>query len=152
MGHPDRAARRRLRGAAALALALSAAAVVLACGGADRRAEQGTTAPARAAPSAREQAEERLRARQQAACERMCARLTECAIEDTRRTDPSQLEGVPLDKLAAAHSGQCSADCTGPVLSERQVGTIENCIAEPRDCQALVDCLQAAQRRARTAP
>lgn len=82
---------------------------------------------------------------QLAACTAMCTRLTECAVEDTRKNSPETLENIDVDALKAAHTQKCVDPCAEAGLSGRQLQVIEDCMNAGGDCQTFVSCLDAAQ-------
>ena len=132
-----------MRPAALCLLALA----VAACGGSQSRDDDSSQPSSAPAISEEERILAAHMARQNDACEAMCARLTECAIADTRAHAPEQLEGVDVEALAREHRRQCASQCEAAELSVRQVDTIEQCTETAADCEAFVDCLDAVQPR-----
>ena len=80
--------------------------LVVACSGSEGGGKEGET-PAPPAKSQEEQRREeslrKLRAAQESAIEAMCDRLFDCAVEDTRRERPKELEGVNLEEMRGKH-------------------------------------------------
>jgi hypothetical protein len=130
----------------------AAAALVFACssGSGESGAQEpaGTGEPAISDEEAqRRAAAEKLDRYQAAACERVCPRLTECAEQSARASDPSALEGVPIDELRARHTQECLAECNENKLSLRQVEIYYECPEQHDTCPALVECLEQAENR-----
>lgn len=101
-------------------------------------------------PAADAEAEKRahLRTQQQGACRPMCERLTECSVEDLRaNSSPEELAKMDLEKVAPAHTEQCTEDCNGRELSGRQVQVMRDCLGKPLACEPFVQCLDAAKQR-----
>jgi len=121
------------------------AAVFFACG-----SPQTTTQAEDPPPDSRKQAIERLDARQRQACQRMCPRLTECALEDAKaNVSPADLkDGPSLEEIAPSHTAQCNSECNRTRLSLRQIRVYEGCMDKKQlDCGALVVCLEQAQSK-----
>jgi hypothetical protein len=130
------------------AIVCLAAALLLACGGSQARDEANQPEPpVQTSPSISE--EERVlaahMARQNAACEAMCGRITDCAVADTQQNAPEALEGMDVDALAREHRRRCTAQCEDAELSVRQVDTMEGCTEAEGSCDEFVDCLDAVQ-------
>jgi hypothetical protein len=99
--------------------------------------------PARGGPPRSE-----LQRRQEAACERIAPRMTECAVEDARRTlTPDQLAELDLEKTAPLHTRKFIEECTSDALSSRQVRVYEVCEREAADCEELNACLDNLRPR-----
>lgn len=131
-------------------IAYLALAALIACGGSQAPEDDAPSDPPEERPAQPEMTEEERvlaahMARQGEACEAMCARLTECAIEDTEKHAPEELEGVDLEALARQHRKSCEGPCKDAEISVRQVETIEDCNEAGKSCEAYLDCLDAAQ-------
>jgi hypothetical protein len=88
---------------------------------------------------------ERLRIRQEAACERLCPRMTDCSIAEARATlPPDEVARLELDKTAPAHTADCKSRCKRSDLSPRQVRVYEVCVQEEEECGPLLACLDHA--------
>jgi hypothetical protein len=131
------------------AIALLTASLLLACGGSQARDEAGQPPPEPRDDQSAISEEERLLAahlaRQHAACEAMCERITDCAVADAEQNAPEALEGVDVDALAGEHRRRCTAQCEDSELSVRQVDTVESCTEAEGTCDEFVDCLDAVQ-------
>jgi hypothetical protein len=86
----------------------------------------------------------------------MCERITECSVEDLRATKSEQeIAAMELDKIVPLHTAQCTESCNSRELSPRQIQVVRDCLGQPTDCTAYIDCLawtrRAAGDRARAA-
>jgi hypothetical protein len=106
------------------------------------------TASKPSTPSAQEQKLTKLKEQQEATCGPMCERITECSVEDARASmSAEELAKLDLEKTAPAHTEKCSADCNERDLSPRQIQTVRDCLSQPLECPAYLDCLDAARPR-----
>jgi hypothetical protein len=79
--------------------------------------------------------------RRDAACDAIEAPLTNCAIDDLKRTmKPADLAKLDLDKMRADHRKRWFELCKRPKTSH-QVRVLEVCFKEEKECDPLADCL-----------
>jgi hypothetical protein len=123
---------------------LSVVALITACGG----KEPPPQAPDEPAPVAQESTTE-LERRRDAACEALGPVLTQCAIDDARRTmSEKELAELELDKTAPVHTRKFVDSCQEQQLSSRQVRVYEVCLREETACEPLIACLDHAKPQA----
>ena len=131
--------------------ALFAVLVAAACSGSDggsKETEPPPGPPARSQEEAkRDDSLRKLRAAQESAIEAMCDRFFDCAVEDTRKTKPKELEGVNLEEMRSKHMATCEEEYGQSELSPRQVKIIQSCVNEAPSCEELHSCLQAANKQ-----
>lgn len=135
-------------------VALAACLVACSCSGgassspASGRASQEAAKPADGRAQSRQQrALERLRARQQAACERVSTVITDCAVAEARATlSPEELAELDLQNTAPRHRATFMEQCVTSDMSLRQVEVFENCLADTA-CDVFVECLDQARPR-----
>jgi hypothetical protein len=84
----------------------------------------------------------RLRTRQDATCESLGPRITECSIADARATmTPEELAELDLENTAPKHTADFIDQCKGADYSPRQVRVMEVCQAEETECAPMLSCL-----------
>jgi hypothetical protein len=120
-----------------------------ACGGGGGAGGQGgpTAEPVPLTPEEqrRRDALEALRVRQEAACERLCPRITACSVADAQASlSPEELAKLNLDEAAPALTADCKSKCNASDLSPRQVRVYEVCLDEEDECEPLLSCLDHA--------
>ncbi len=82
--------------------------------------------------------------RRDAACEALAPKLTQCALEDARKTvPPDEFKKKKLDEpaLLAKHKQEFLDKCMGSQMSSRQVRVLEVCFKEETECDPLAQCL-----------
>ena len=125
--------------------------VAAACSGSDGGSKETETPPGPPAKSQeelkREESLRKLRAAQESAIEAMCDRFFDCAVEDTRKTRPKELEGVNLEEMRSKHMAECEEEYGRNELSPRQVKVIQQCVNDAPSCDELQTCLQAAGKQ-----
>jgi hypothetical protein len=123
---------------ACLMLALAAAG----CGG-------GGAPPPRepAAPAAPPKTE--FQRRQEAACDALGPRLTQCAYESAKRTlTPAEMKKQHVEEKRADHTALFVDKCRKQQMSSRQIRVYEVCMREERECEPLISCLEYAKPQA----
>jgi hypothetical protein len=89
--------------------------------------------------------ETELARRQNAACETLAPRLTDCAIADARNTmSPAELAKLEIEKTAPIHTQKFLESCKAQSLSSRQVRVYEVCLKAETECTPLAECLDNA--------
>ena len=84
-----------------------------------------------------------LEQRRDAACEQIQPRLTDCAVDDAKKTmKPDELAKLKPDELRGAHKQKFLKECKGSSMSSRQVRVLEVCYREEKDCDPLAECLK----------
>lgn len=134
------------------ALAALFALLLAACSGSEGGGKEGETPtsgpPAKSEEETRrEESLGKLRAAQDSAVEAMCDRFFDCAVEDTRKTKPKELEGVNLEEMRGKHMAECEEEYGKSELSPRQVKVVQKCVNEAPSCAELETCLQAANKQ-----
>lgn len=131
--------------------ALAALVLAAACSGSDgggKESETPTGPPAKSEEETRrEESLRKLRAAQESAIEAMCDRFFDCAVEDSRKERPKELEGVNLEEMRSKHMVECEEEYGRSELSPRQVKVIQGCVNEAPSCTELQTCLQAANKQ-----
>jgi len=126
------------------------ACLAVACGGGakqqpaedDTLPDPGTASPGTGSDDQAEPPRSELQRRQDAACERVIPRLTECAVADARaKMSPEELAKLDLERTAPIHTRENLKKCKASELSSRQVRVYEVCDREETECAALVACL-----------
>jgi hypothetical protein len=91
----------------------------------------------------RQDALAQLKARQDAACETLGPRITECAIADARKTmSKEELAELDLEKTGPAHTQKYVDECKAADYSQRQVRVMEVCQKEESECEPMLACLE----------
>lgn len=91
-----------------------------------------------------------LERRRDAACEKVGARLTACAVEDARaelaarKTTQQEFEANTAPDILRKHTDEFVKACKVP-MSSRQVRVLEVCDREESECGPLTDCLTHLQ-------
>ena len=102
----------------------------------------GTAAPLSPEEQKRRDALARLQTRQDATCESLGPRITQCSMDDARATmTPEQLAELDLEKTAPKHTAEFIDQCKSADYSPRQVRVMEVCQAEESECAPLLSCL-----------
>lgn len=136
---------RILSTSACLALSL------LACGGSSTsgQTEDTTATPdVEPAPEPEESPEAKLARQQTDAVDKMCQRITDCAIEDAK-TEMTPEDLAELESQLHAIVPKAVADCAqqyAAPMSPRQVLSIRECLGEATECSVFGDCVSAAIR------
>jgi hypothetical protein len=123
---------------------------VVACSGSEggsKESETPTQPDKDPQQSKQEESERKLRAAQESAIEALCDRLFDCAVEDTRKTRPKELEGANLEEMRGKHMAECEEDGNKSQLSPRQVKVIQKCVNEAPSCGELDSCLGEARKK-----
>lgn len=130
------------------ALAALLVASLAACSGSEGASKE-TETPTQKDPqqAKQEDSERKLRAAQESAIEALCDRLFDCAVEDTRKTKPKELEGANLEEMRGKHMAECEEDGNKSALSPRQVKVIQKCVNEAPTCGELDSCLGEARKK-----
>jgi predicted small lipoprotein YifL len=132
------------------ALAALLVASLAACSGSEG-GSKGSETPAAETKSPeqqkQEESERKLRAAQESAIEAMCDRLFDCAVEDTRKNKPKELEGANLEEMRGKYMAECEEEYGRSQLSPRQVKVIQKCVNEAPTCGELETCLQDANKQ-----
>ncbi len=127
-------------------------ALCLACSGGKASAPEPETPVATTRPESdkdrkRREALARLKARQEAACEKVGSVITDCAVADARATlSPEKLAELDLERTAPRHRAKFIESCTASDMSPRQVKVFESCLADTT-CHVFLDCLDQAKPR-----
>lgn len=104
-----------------------------------------TQDPANPEEARRREAIERHRARQEAACERVSAPITECAIASARaEMPPEKFAELDVEKLRPRHQAKFIDECISSDMSPRQVKVFEDCMADTT-CEVFLTCLDQAK-------
>lgn len=126
--------------------------LLVACGGSKPAADNDDTLPDPGTSSpgvddgTAEPPRTELQRRQDAACERVIPRLTECAIEDARKNmSPEEFAKLEPDKVGPVHTRENLKKCKESYMSSRQVRVYEVCDREETECGPLVACLENAK-------
>lgn len=88
-----------------------------------------------------------LERRRDAGCERVAAKLTECAVADAKaeraagRMSEKDFKLNTDPQLLKKHTEKYVEGCRIPNMSSRQVRVLEVCFKEEQECDPLVDCL-----------
>lgn len=83
--------------------------------------------------------------RQGKACEGVCARISDCGIEDLRKHRPDVLAKPPgAQKLWELRYKTCNTECVRPKLSSRQVRVYETCGKIEKNCPEFFRCMDHA--------
>ena len=139
------------RALAGLLVALLAA--VVSCSGSEGGSKEGETAATSGPPAKspeetkREESLRKLRGAQDSAIEAMCDRFFDCAVEDSRKERPKELEGVNLEEMRGKHMIECEEEYGKNELSPRQVKVIQGCVNDAPGCEELQTCLAAAGKQ-----
>jgi hypothetical protein len=116
------------------------------CGGDKKEVDEPTASDQDAPPTAEQQKLAKLRAQQEGTCGPMCERITECSVADARANmTAEELAQLDLDKTAPAHTEKCTEECNARSLSPRQIQVVRECLSQPLECPAYLDCLDAAR-------
>jgi predicted small lipoprotein YifL len=126
-----------------IAVCLGVVAAVAGCGSAGPAPQP----PAAATPSPPSRSE--LARRQDAACEALGPRLTECAIADAKASmTKTELVELDLPHTAPRHTAEFIEKCRKQELSSRQVRVYEGCLHQETQCEALLACLDHVKPQA----
>lgn len=129
--------RRASRPLAASLAALVAASLTLGCGG-----SAATPPAAPATPPAKTE----FQRRQEAACDELGPKLTQCAYESAKRTlTPEQMKKQHVEEKRADHTALFVEQCRAQQMSSRQLRVYEVCMREERECEPLISCLEHAK-------
>ncbi len=137
------------------------AALLCACSGSDSGPAKETEKPAEAgetpapdpAEAERQEKLRKLRVAQDSAVEAMCERLVDCSVESLRNAPPEErAKAGNVDELIPKARAECEEEASKSDLSPRQVLTIQKCVNEGQTCEALVTCLDTAQKSAADSP
>jgi hypothetical protein len=80
--------------------------------------------------------------RRDTACEQLQPRLTECAIEDAKKSmTPAEYKKLDPEALRGKHKQEFLKQCEGSSMSSRQVRVLEICFKEEHECDPLAQCL-----------
>lgn len=105
----------------------------------------GTPAPAQPVPDP-QPAKTEFQRRQEAACDALGPRLTQCAYDDARRTmTPAELAKEEVEAKRPEHTKLIVDKCRKQQMSSRQLRVYEVCMREERECAPLIDCLEHAK-------
>lgn len=140
------------------ALAAVTCVLATACSGSAKEPEEphtdtqpdGVAEPKDEAPLTEEEKRARalaeLHGYQEAACERVAPRITECAIESAQANmTKEELAELDLENTAPKHTEKFIDDCTAGQMSLRQIKVFDGCdLAQP--CEAFLACLAAADK------
>jgi hypothetical protein len=131
-----------VRGVAPVVMLLVVATAVQgACGGA------GTPAPTQPDPDVgvMQPGKTEFERRQEAACDALGPRLTQCAYEDARRTmTPAEMAKEEIEAKRPEHTKLIVDKCRKQQMSSRQLRVYEVCMREERECTPLINCLEYA--------
>jgi hypothetical protein len=117
-------------------------ALAVACGGKQHPDQVGNTGSGDATPVVRD-TRTPLEQRRDAACDQLQPTLTNCAVEDAKKTmSKTELDKLKPDELRDAHKQKFLKQCKGSSMSSRQVRVLEVCFREEKDCDPLADCLK----------
>ena len=87
-----------------------------------------------------------LQARQEAACEQVGPRVTQCAVADAKaKMKPDEVAKLDLEKTAPIHTREFIKQCTSGYMSSRQVRVYEVCLREETECDPFLACLDNAK-------
>lgn len=94
-----------------------------------------------------------LRAAQDSAVEAMCERLVDCSVESLRNAPPEErAKAGNVDELIPKARAECEEEASKSDLSPRQVLVVQKCVNEGQTCEALVSCLDTANKSAADSP
>ena len=82
--------------------------------------------------------------RRNAACEQVGAKVSACAVEDTRNDKahpPTPDELKQLDQTAAIDKREYIKKCEAAEMSSRQVRVMEVCVKQETECDPFLACL-----------
>lgn len=114
-------------------------------GGSSSTPPPDTQARTASQDSSYEQKLARLRARQEAACEKVSQVVTTCAVAEARATlSPKELAELDLENTAPRHQAKYMAACIASDMSPRQVKVFERCLADTT-CSVFIPCLDEAK-------
>ena len=85
-----------------------------------------------------------LQVRQEAACEAVGRKNTQCAIEDTAAQSPDVRKEADPERTAAINTREFIKGCTAQYMSSRQVRVYEVCLKEETECEPFLTCLDNA--------
>ena len=95
----------------------------------------------------------KLRAAQDSAVEAMCERLVDCSVESLKNAPPEErAKAGNVDELVPRARAECEEEAGKSDLSPRQVLVIQKCVNEGQTCEALVSCLDTANKSADDSP
>ena len=95
----------------------------------------------------RQQAENDLVMRQEAACDRVGGLLFHCSVEDARKTmTAEEFAQLRPDELQPRFMEEFMAECLDSKMSLRQIKVYETCADNPA-CEDFIPCLDDAQRQ-----
>jgi hypothetical protein len=116
--------------------------LVLACGGKQHTDTDPVPGGGSATPVVHD-SRTPLEQRRDTACEQLQPRLTDCAVDDAKKTmKPDELAKLKPDELRDAHKQKFLKECKGSSMSSRQVRVLEVCYREEKDCDPLAECLK----------
>jgi hypothetical protein len=136
------------------------AALLCACSGSDSGPAKEPAEPAAGAAPAPDPAEaerqeklRKLRAAQDSAVEAMCERLVDCSVESLRNAPPEErAKAGNVDELIPKARAECEEEAGKSDLSPRQVVVVQKCVNERQTCEALVSCLDTANKSPADSP
>jgi hypothetical protein len=129
------------------ALLVASLLVACSCGSSTAPPPEDTTQARPETPeeTKRRLALERLKVRQEAACEQVSPVVTECAIADARATmKPEEFAKLDVERLRPVHLARYQDECTASDMSPRQVKIFEECMADTT-CEVFLACLDKAR-------
>jgi hypothetical protein len=97
-------------------------------------------------------ADSEIHRRRNAACEGVGAKVTQCAVEDTRNDKahpPTKDELAQLDQTAAINKREFIKACEAHEMSSRQVRVYEVCLGAETECDKFLACLDNATQPAK---
>jgi hypothetical protein len=110
-----------------------------ACGGGGKPA----TAQPDPEPAAQAPGKSEFERRQEAACDALGPRLTQCAYDDAKRTmTKAELAKEEVEAKRPEHTKLIVDKCRKQQMSSRQLRVYEVCLREERECAPLIDCLE----------
>lgn len=84
--------------------------------------------------------------RQEAACDQLGPKLTQCAYESAKRTlTPEEMKKQQVEEKRADHTALFVDGCRKQQMSSRQLRVYEVCMREERECEPLISCLEHAK-------
>ena len=89
--------------------------------------------------------------RQNAACEALGPKITQCAIDDAKATmTPEKLAELKLDQTAPINTKKFIDKCEASQMSSRQLRVHEVCFKQETECAPLLACLDNAKPQSAT--
>ena len=136
-----------LLGSVTLALATM---LVSSCGGKSKPTSAGTT-PQITPDVTNDPMVSPFHERQNAACEALGPKITQCAIDDAKATlKPDKLAELKLDQTAPINTKKFIDTCETSQMSSRQLRVYEVCFKQEADCAPLLACLDNAKPQSAT--